>query len=252
MSDDHSQDRGPDQALWRRACARECGFRARRQASMLRSWATTAPANRPSCARSPRLNSRPPAGSSSMARKMNLKSPIEAREVRYRNGVRNSLWPMTSMCRPICFSVAKNCCSAWQFSILDYPVNATGHPQGAGKDCGQDPTSRNTIRKIAEGNGSALQSRAPQPSPRSSSSWTNRQRRFKSQRLPQVENIIHNLKQSGEPLILISHNMRQVFDLVDRIVVFRRAPKMARNSTKIKPAARKSSPTLPEPRRRKS
>ncbi|TIU21412.1 MAG: sugar ABC transporter ATP-binding protein, partial [Mesorhizobium sp.] len=27
---------------------------------------------------------------------------------------------------------------------------------------------------------------------------------------------------NGEPLILISHNMRQVFDLVDRIVVFRR------------------------------
>lgn len=38
----------------------------------------------------------------------------------------------------------------------------------------------------------------------------------------QVENIIRTLKQNGEPLILISHNMRQVFDLVDRIIVFRR------------------------------
>ena len=38
----------------------------------------------------------------------------------------------------------------------------------------------------------------------------------------QVENIVRNLKANGEPLILISHNMRQVFDLVDRIVVFRR------------------------------
>jgi fructose transport system ATP-binding protein len=38
----------------------------------------------------------------------------------------------------------------------------------------------------------------------------------------QVENIIRTLKQNGEPLILVSHNMRQVFDLVDRIVVFRR------------------------------
>jgi fructose transport system ATP-binding protein len=37
-----------------------------------------------------------------------------------------------------------------------------------------------------------------------------------------VENIIRTLKEAGEPLILISHNMRQVFDLVDRIVVFRR------------------------------
>ena len=38
----------------------------------------------------------------------------------------------------------------------------------------------------------------------------------------QVENIVRNLKANGEPLILISHNMRQVFDLVDRIIVFRR------------------------------
>ena len=38
----------------------------------------------------------------------------------------------------------------------------------------------------------------------------------------QVENIVRTLKRSGEPLILISHNMRQVFDLVDRIIVFRR------------------------------
>lgn len=38
----------------------------------------------------------------------------------------------------------------------------------------------------------------------------------------QVENIIRQLKANGEPLILISHNMRQVFDLADRIVVFRR------------------------------
>ena len=38
----------------------------------------------------------------------------------------------------------------------------------------------------------------------------------------QVENIIKQIKQNGEPLILISHNMRQVLDLADRIVVFRR------------------------------
>ena len=42
------------------------------------------------------------------------------------------------------------------------------------------------------------------------------------QETAQVENIIRTLKAAGEPLILISHNMRQVFDLVDRIVVFRR------------------------------
>jgi len=42
------------------------------------------------------------------------------------------------------------------------------------------------------------------------------------QETKQVENIIRQLKTNGEPLILISHNMRQVFDLADRIVVFRR------------------------------
>lgn len=38
----------------------------------------------------------------------------------------------------------------------------------------------------------------------------------------QVENIIRTLKSENIPLILVSHNLRQVFDLVDRIVVFRR------------------------------
>jgi fructose transport system ATP-binding protein len=38
----------------------------------------------------------------------------------------------------------------------------------------------------------------------------------------QVENIIRSLKEAGIPLILVSHNLRQVFDLVDKIWVFRR------------------------------
>lgn len=42
------------------------------------------------------------------------------------------------------------------------------------------------------------------------------------QETAQVENIIRTLKDQGEPLILVSHNMRQVMDLVDRIIVFRR------------------------------
>ncbi|MBE0552419.1 MAG: sugar ABC transporter ATP-binding protein [Rhodobacteraceae bacterium] len=42
------------------------------------------------------------------------------------------------------------------------------------------------------------------------------------QETAQVENIIRGLKERGIPMVLISHNLRQVFDLVDRIVVFRR------------------------------
>lgn len=37
-----------------------------------------------------------------------------------------------------------------------------------------------------------------------------------------MENIIWGLKEQGIPMMLISHNLRQVFDLVDCIVVFRR------------------------------
>jgi len=47
------------------------------------------------------------------------------------------------------------------------------------------------------------------------------------QETAQVENIIRTLKEQGESLILVSHNMRQVFDLVDRIVVFRRGRMVA-------------------------
>jgi fructose transport system ATP-binding protein len=41
------------------------------------------------------------------------------------------------------------------------------------------------------------------------------------QETARVEEIIKGLKQRGIPLIIISHNLRQVFDLVDRIWVFR-------------------------------
>ena len=42
------------------------------------------------------------------------------------------------------------------------------------------------------------------------------------QETTQVENIIRGLKEQEVPLILISHNLRQVFNLVDKIWVFRR------------------------------
>lgn len=42
------------------------------------------------------------------------------------------------------------------------------------------------------------------------------------QETTRVENIIRGLKERGTPVILVSHNLRQVFNLVDKIVVFRR------------------------------
>ncbi|MEE2775111.1 MAG: ATP-binding cassette domain-containing protein [Pseudomonadota bacterium] len=41
------------------------------------------------------------------------------------------------------------------------------------------------------------------------------------QETKRVENIIRGLKARGIPVIIISHNLRQIFDLVDRIIVFR-------------------------------
>ena len=41
------------------------------------------------------------------------------------------------------------------------------------------------------------------------------------QETTRVENIIRGLKKRSVPVIIISHNLRQVFNLVDRIVVFR-------------------------------
>ena len=41
------------------------------------------------------------------------------------------------------------------------------------------------------------------------------------QETKRVENIIRGLKERGIPVIIISHNLRQVFELVDRIFVFR-------------------------------
>jgi fructose transport system ATP-binding protein len=41
------------------------------------------------------------------------------------------------------------------------------------------------------------------------------------QETTRVENIIRGLKTRGVPVIIVSHNLRQVFNLVDRIVVFR-------------------------------
>ncbi len=51
------------------------------------------------------------------------------------------------------------------------------------------------------------------------------------QETARVEDIIKGLKTRGVPLIIISHNLRQVFDLVDRIWVFRQGRIIASRRT---------------------
>ncbi|MEX8495527.1 ATP-binding cassette domain-containing protein [Sphaerotilus sp.] len=52
------------------------------------------------------------------------------------------------------------------------------------------------------------------------------------QETARVEQIIKGLKARGVPLIIISHNLRQVFDLVDRIWVFRQGRIIANLETR--------------------
>jgi len=51
------------------------------------------------------------------------------------------------------------------------------------------------------------------------------------QETAKVEEIIKGLKRSGIPLIIISHNLRQVFDLVDRVWIFRQGRIIANLAT---------------------
>ena len=108
------------------------------------------------------------------------------------------------------------------FSILDYKAMREATIAGLEKTGVKIPNINNTIQNMSGGQRQCVA--------------IARTATFKSkliimdeptaalgvQETAQVENIIRTLKEQGEPVILISHNMRQVMDLMDRIVVFRR------------------------------
>ncbi|WP_353476598.1 ATP-binding cassette domain-containing protein (plasmid) [Salipiger sp. H15] len=108
------------------------------------------------------------------------------------------------------------------FSILDYKGMRKATLEGLKKTGVKIPNINNTIQNMSGGQRQCVA--------------IARTATFKSkliimdeptaalgvQETAQVENILHTLKSQGEPVILISHNMRQVMDICDRIVVFRR------------------------------
>ncbi len=108
------------------------------------------------------------------------------------------------------------------FSILDYKAMREATIRGLEKTGVKIPNINNTIQNMSGGQRQCVA--------------IARTATFKSkliimdeptaalgvQETAQVENIIRTLKEQGEPVILISHNMRQVMELMDRIVVFRR------------------------------
>lgn len=108
------------------------------------------------------------------------------------------------------------------FSILDYKAMRRATLEGLEKTAVKIPNIRNTIRNMSGGQRQCVAIARTATFHSKLTIMDEPTAALGVQETEQVENIIRTLKAAGEPLILISHNMRQVFDLVDRIVVFRR------------------------------
>ena len=108
------------------------------------------------------------------------------------------------------------------FSILDYKGMREATLAGLKKTAVKIPNIHNTIRNMSGGQRQCVAIARTATFHSRLSIMDEPTAALGVQETAQVENIIRTLKEQGEPLILISHNMRQVFDLVDRIVVFRR------------------------------
>jgi len=108
------------------------------------------------------------------------------------------------------------------FSILDYRGMRQATLAGLQKTAVKIPNIRNTIRNMSGGQRQCVAIARTATFHSKLTIMDEPTAALGVQETTQVENIIRTLKEQGEPLILISHNMRQVFDLADRIVVFRR------------------------------
>lgn len=108
------------------------------------------------------------------------------------------------------------------FSILDRKAMREATRKALEKTAVKIPNLSNTIRHMSGGQRQCVAIARTATFPSKLIIMDEPTAALGVQETAQVENIIRTIKQNGEPLILISHNMRQVFDLVDRIVVFRR------------------------------
>ncbi len=108
------------------------------------------------------------------------------------------------------------------FRLLDYRAMREATLAGLEKTAVKIPNIRNTIRNMSGGQRQCVAIARTATFHSRLTIMDEPTAALGVQETAQVENIIRTLKEAGEPLILISHNMRQVMDLVDRIVVFRR------------------------------
>lgn len=108
------------------------------------------------------------------------------------------------------------------FRLLDYKGMRQATIDGLNKTAVKIPNIRNTIRNMSGGQRQCVAIARTATFHSKLTIMDEPTAALGVQETAQVENIIRTLKEEGEPLILVSHNMRQVMDLVDRIVVFRR------------------------------
>ncbi|WP_420011430.1 ATP-binding cassette domain-containing protein [Tateyamaria sp.] len=108
------------------------------------------------------------------------------------------------------------------FRFLDYKAMRQATIDGLEKTSVKIPNIRNTIQNMSGGQRQCVAIARTATFHSKLTIMDEPTAALGVQETAQVENIIRTLKEAGEPLILVSHNMRQVFDLVDRIVVFRR------------------------------
>ncbi len=108
------------------------------------------------------------------------------------------------------------------FSILDYKGMREATIAGLQKTGVKIPNIRNTIQNMSGGQRQCVAIARTATFHSKLTIMDEPTAALGVQETAQVENIIRTLKEQGEPLILISHNMRQVMELCDRIVVFRR------------------------------
>jgi len=108
------------------------------------------------------------------------------------------------------------------FRLLDYKGMRAATMAGLEKTGVKIPNIRNTIRNMSGGQRQCVAIARTATFHSKLTIMDEPTAALGVQETAQVEKIIRTLKEEGEPLILVSHNMRQVMELVDRIVVFRR------------------------------
>lgn len=108
------------------------------------------------------------------------------------------------------------------FRLLNYKAMRQATMEGLEKTAVKIPNIRNTIRHMSGGQRQCVAIARTATFHSRLTIMDEPTAALGVQETAQVENIVRQLKEADEPLILISHNMRQVMDLVDRIIVFRR------------------------------